>query len=390
MTFVSGAADRISCSSLKPSEGSSGRGGSPKSMVTTAGRWRLTWARALSRSAAGTGSYCSNAQVICVCRAGSSSMISKRPLLSLMVCASRAVAWLPVLPRRIPVERKDILSPRPGTGFAFRLQVPSDLLYVLRSLVGADAHAGALGGLERPEQPLAQEFLAHAAAGIADLDARARLVREYANRHHAPVLGRIERILEEMPDDALQALLVRERQHPARAFDGDMARVLRLGVEDAFGNEGEVDRQQVLLAAAASAQLEEQLVHPVGHIPDGGEHVILETRIVAVTFGILEEQRELGDEVLQVVDHEGGHLVEGVELFRLEQSFGRLHLGQKAADLARRGLEQVAHFPVDVYRGARRGENHEADQVILRNDRNDKPRRSEAPQPLGQLQVRVA
>src|SRR6266480_845767 len=241
MTFVSGAADRISCSSLKPSEGSSGRGGSPKSMVTTAGRWRLTWARALSRSAAGTGSYCSNAQVICVCSAGSSSMISRGALLSLMVCASREFALLPVLPRRIPVQRKDNFYARPGAGLALRLHGPSDLLHVLRSLVGADAHAGALGGLERPEQPLAQEFLAHAAAGIADLDARACLVGEDANPHRAPGLGRIERILQEMPDDALQALLVREREHLGRGFDGDRARVLRLGLEAAFGNEGEID-----------------------------------------------------------------------------------------------------------------------------------------------------
>ena len=64
---------------------------------------------------------------------------------------------------------------------------------------------------------------------------------------------------------------------------------------------------------------------------DGRQHVPLELRIIAVAFGILEHKRKLRDQILEIVNDEGRHAIEGVELPRLEQRFGRPQLAQKLA-----------------------------------------------------------
>jgi hypothetical protein len=61
----------------------------------------------------------------------------------------------------------------------------------------------------------------------------------------------------------------------------------------------------------------------VDDVLDRLEHVALELRIVAMALGVAQEQRELRDEVLQVVHDERRHAVERVELARLEQRVAR-------------------------------------------------------------------
>ena len=75
-------------------------------------------------------------------------------------------------------------------------------------------------------------------------------------------------------------------------------------------------------------------------------------RVMAVARRVLEEERELSHQVFQVVHHERGHLVEGLELARLQQRL-EARLGEEGRHLARRGLQQIAHFPVhfDFARG---------------------------------------
>ena len=56
--------------------------------------------------------------------------------------------------------------------FTLHADLASQFLHVLIALVSTDAHAGSLGGLERFEEPILNEILAHAAAGIGDADTR--------------------------------------------------------------------------------------------------------------------------------------------------------------------------------------------------------------------------
>jgi len=100
-------------------------------------------------------------------------------------------------------------------------------------------------------------------------------------------------------------------------------------------------------------------MHP-GNVDCGGE------------FVHLEEQADWATRFFNR-DHEGGHLVEGVELFRLEQSFGRTASGPESCRSGGPRSEQVAHFQLTstAARGAARTMKR---SVILRNDWNDKPR----------------
>src|SRR5581483_11134064 len=83
------------------------------------------------------------------------------------------------------------------------------------------------------------------------------------------------------------------------------------------------------------------------------------------------------------------HLVEGLELARFQQRLGGLDMGKKAADLARRGLEEVKHFPIDVEFGTRRRQHDEADQLLLSDDRHQQPARRDIEQPGWNLESRV-
>src|SRR6185503_18679913 len=111
------------------------------------------------------------------------------------------------------LEGKRQPEPRAGAGPAVDLDAPSHVLRVLRGLKCADAHAVSLGGLEGPEQALAHERLAHAASRIGHLDDRVAAFGADADAHFARLPGRIDRVLHQMPEDALEALLVAERRH---------------------------------------------------------------------------------------------------------------------------------------------------------------------------------
>src|SRR4029077_12127748 len=84
---------------------------------------------------------------------------------------------------------------------------------VLRDFEGADTHAVSLGGLERPEQALAHERLAHAAPGIGDLDDRVLAFGTDADAYLARVPGGIDGVLHQVAKNALEALLVADGGH---------------------------------------------------------------------------------------------------------------------------------------------------------------------------------
>ena len=96
-------------------------------------------------------------------------------------------------------------------------------------------------------------------------------------------------------------------------------------------------------AAAGSArapsllrQAREQRVHAVGRILQRRDHVGAERGIVGVALGVARDQRQLADEVLDVVEDEGEAAVELVEPLRLGQRGVRAILGQIARGLRAR------------------------------------------------------
>jgi hypothetical protein len=94
--------------------------------------------------------------------------------------------------------------------------------------------------------------------------------------------------------------------------------------------------------------MQHQAVHAPHDVLDGREHIRLELGIVAVTLRILEHQRQLRNQVLEVVDDERRHPVERVELPRLEQRFARANLSEEARRLPDRSLQEIADLPIDV------------------------------------------
>src|ERR1700682_2286926 len=99
-------------------------------------------------------------------------------------------------PRRaLPVQRQDDLDLRACARLAARQYLAAQLPGVLGSLVGPDAHSAGLGRLESPEQLLLDEFLAHSAPGIRDLDDSAFAVCEHQQANPPAPGSCVDRIL---------------------------------------------------------------------------------------------------------------------------------------------------------------------------------------------------
>ena len=221
----------------------------------------------------------------------------------------------------------------------------------------------------------------HAHAGVPYLDQRTagRLLK--CDPHPAVLRCGIQCILHNMADHPLQPLLVAAGGHAVDQAHRHLAAALPGRRLDALHNPLQVHARGSAGRAFAFAQLRHHLPHLVERAFHRGQHVGLKLRVVAVTFGVLQHQRQLGDDVFQVMHHEGRHAVEGVELAGFQQGLGGVHLGEKASRLARGGLEQVTHFPVQLEAGTRVAEDDEADQLLTDDQRHRHPGQGRAGQP---------
>src|SRR6185503_10344178 len=87
-------------------------------------------------------------------------------------------------------------------------------------LIHADPHPGtALRRVERLEQPLADEFLAHAGAGVADLDQRAALELADTNAYSTAGRGCVLRVRDQVPDHARETIRLRMNPHGQVPFE---------------------------------------------------------------------------------------------------------------------------------------------------------------------------
>ena len=106
--------------------------------------------------------------------------------------------------------------------------------------------------------------------------------------------------------------------------------------------DGRRDPHALPRASGFSAlQLLQQLVHPGDRVVDRGHGVLEECRVALVLGGVLDHQRLLGDEVLQVVHDERRQSVEGLELAALGQLLIRLVLGQEGGNLATGSPQEI-------------------------------------------------
>src|SRR3954470_10719152 len=145
---------------------------------------------------------------------------------------------------------------RAGAKATVYLDAPSGVLRVLHGLEHANPHAVSFGTLKRPEEALPHERLAHAASRIGDLDDRVLALSAVADAHLPRLLGGVDGVLHQVPENALEALLVADGRH--RGIGGlhrDVRACRLLRRDDPFDHLGKPHRTQALLAAATSGEL---------------------------------------------------------------------------------------------------------------------------------------
>ena len=120
-------------------------------------------------------------------------------------------------------------------------------------------------------------------------------------------------------------------------------------------------------------QAGEQIVHLADRALQRRDHVGAEFGIVGVALGIAGEQRQLADQILDVVEDEGEAAVEFLEPLRVGKRFLAMRLGERARRLAAGGAQQVEILPVERAAVIGRGEQHEADQPLVVDQRNAGP-----------------
>ena len=235
--------------------------------------------------------------------------------------------------------RSAIRVPAPGS---LRTSTrPPRRVHVFAYLVGADPHAlAALGRVERSEQPVADEFADPCRT---------------ASSSTAKLVGPARRRRSTLTDDRCR----RRRRRPARC--GSRARPSSSAVPDrprprssspsmrvcgtrppdarALARLARDVRERDVAVQAldlATLQLLDQPLHAARGIGDRADRVVDELRVAAVLLGIRDDQRELRRQVLEIVHHERGQTVVGLELPALGQPLGRPRAAPGASPRAAR------------------------------------------------------
>ena len=129
-------------------------------------------------------------------------------------------------------------------------------------------------------------------------------------------------------------------------------------------------------ACACGAKPGEQVVHLADRALERRDHVGAEFGIVGVALGIARDQRQLADQVLDVVEDEGEAAVEFLEPLRVGERLLAMRFGERARRLAAGGAQQVEILPVERAAIVGRGEQDEADQPVDDGSAGRRPRRA--------------
>src|SRR5690606_19276198 len=100
--------------------------------------------------------------------------------------------------RVLLVERQQDPETSALTRHAGYLQAAAQFIDIFTALEHADAHAGRLGRVERPEQALTDELLAHAFAGVGNFDQGLPVFPGQADLYLTRAWRRLDRILDQV------------------------------------------------------------------------------------------------------------------------------------------------------------------------------------------------
>src|SRR5689334_23142642 len=90
-------------------------------------------------------------------------------------------------------------------------------------------------------------------------------------------------------------------------------------------------------------------------------------------FRIPRDQRQLTHQILDVMQNEGEATVEFLKPLRVGQRFLAVRLSQSCRSLAAGGAQEVEIFPVESAADFRSGEQDEADQPLVMDQRYARP-----------------
>ena len=146
--------------------------------------------------------------------------------------------------------------------------------------------------------------------------------------------------------------------------DLDRSALLHFSKPNALNNIGKTDATRGAWWRCALAELHHELTHAFDRVIYGHQHILLKFRIIVMSFGIFQHQGKLRDDVFEVMNYKGRHLVEGVKFPYLKQGFGCLHSRKKARSLTAGSPEQIIDFPIDADWCAGPSKNREAVHFI--------------------------
>ena len=258
---------------------------------------------------------------------------------------------------------------------------------MLAALEGADSVAVALGAAERAKQLVAHEFGVHSRSVVDNLDHGLAVAADETQPDRAGRTGRLERIVDEMGEDHVQALLVGgHHDGPAETVTDQPAGTLRLPVDDALQIAIEVDRVAARTLVLVLVQPDQQLLHLFDRFVNRFQHIFLKGRVGFVLLRVVKHERKLAREVLDIVNDKCKPTVKSVELLGLDQRARRGVFFQVARALAPGGLEEVVVLPVQLPGRARPAENEYPRQAVMVHERDQQPRSRDLVDPIGNSQ----
>src|SRR5581483_3591270 len=193
---------------------------------------------------------------------------------------------------------------------AFHHYVSAQFANVLLTFIRTDPHSGLLGRLERLEQPLAHEFLSHAVPCVTDLDNGIRPLTTDSNPHFSIRWRGVDRVLREVTDHPFETIIVAVCHNRFEHLQLDRGFLWRFCNLHLVRYLGEVHALRARDRGGSVAELKHELLHTIHRMRNGHQHVLLKLRVVPMPFGIAQHQRQLGNDVLEIVDYECRHSIE--------------------------------------------------------------------------------
>ena len=268
---------------------------------------------------------------------------------------------------------------------AGHVRVPAVLPREFPRLIKADAEARLLRRPERPKELVSDEVVVHSPAVVLDLDDRLPVLGAQAHVDPPVLVHGFDGVLNEVSDHRGEPIGIGGHGQPVVLAVQDQLRLHGSSLADDPPQQGrKLDGPRRRDALAVGLELQQQAIHLSDRVLDGADHVRLESGILPVLGDVRHHQGQLAHDALYIMYDEGEPPVEGVELLGFHQSLGGLLLGQVACGLAGDRLQQVVVLPVELPRGARLFEDHEADQAVAVHERDHQPEAHRSGEGFGQ------